>query len=181
MTFSDDMTDLTVSAGKLKSVRPLRAEGDARHAHREPRVGGMSIEAMAFLATPVLQQSGDGAGENKVISRIKRGLGPKRTGPAIELPKEPKERERVPTVPEGADEGAEASSSPRMSPGEKPSFRGAVGAVSASTAFDGLGREARRSRGGLKELRGPRGPRPRPPPARRPSRRRRRRRRRRRS
>jgi hypothetical protein len=153
VTFSDDMTDLTVSAGKLKPVRPLRAEGDARHAHREPRVGGMSIEAMAFLATPVLQQSGDGAGENKVISRIKRGLGPKRTGPAIELPKEPKERERVPTVPEGAEEGAEASSSPRMSPGEKPSFRGAVGAVSASTAFDGLGREARRSRGGLKELR----------------------------
>ena len=158
VTFSDDMADVTVSAGKgtqLKPVRPLRAEGDARHAHREPRVGGMSIEAMAFLATPVLQQSGDGAGENKVISRIKRGLGPKRTGPAIELPerREPKERERVPTVPEGAEEGAEASSSPRLSPGEKPSFRGAVGAVSASTAFDGLGREARRSRGGLKELR----------------------------
>ena len=159
--FSDDMADITVSAGKrvhAKPVRPRGQEGDAPR-HREPRAGAekslvnMSIEAMAFLATPVLQQS-----------QVKRVVGPKRAGPAIDsrgLETQPGWAEKRPgaaiaAVPESAEEGAEASSSPRLSLGEKSSaFRGELhGAVSASAAFDGVaGRDARRSRGGLKELR----------------------------
>ena len=160
--FSDDMADITVSAGKrvhAKPVRPRGQEGDAPR-HREPRAGAekslvnMSIEAMAFLATPVLQQS-----------QVKRVVGPKRAGPAIELPgsRDPAGMggknapgAAIAAVPESAEEGAEASSSPRLSLGEKSSaFRGELhGAVSASAAFDGVaGRDARRSRGGLKELR----------------------------
>ena len=161
--FSDDMADITVSAGKRVHAKPVRVrgqEGDGASRHREPRAGAekslvnMSIEAMAFLATPVLQQS-----------QVKRVVGPKRAGPAIELPgsRDPAgmNGKNVPgaaiaAVPESAEEGAEASSSPRLSLGEKSSaFRGELhGAVSASAAFDGVaGRDARRSRGGLKELR----------------------------
>ena len=181
VTFLDDMADITTSAGTRGHAKPLRkrsGEGDALR-HREPRTGtenstvNMSVEAMAFLATPVLQQSGDGdRSENKVISRIRRGLGPKRTGPTIELPSgsapagtggknavsgsliSQTKEQRIPTVPESAEESAEASSSPRLSLGEKPSYRAGDGAVSASAASDAVaGREARRSRGGLKELR----------------------------
>ena len=184
VTFSDDMADITVSAGKRVHSKPFRRgsqEGDALR-HREPRLAGteksmvnMSIEAMAFLATPVLQQSGDGdRSENKVISRIKRGLGPKRTGPSIELPSgsslagmggknsvpsggsllSQTKEQRISAVPESAEESAEASSSPRLSQGEKPPSRAAASATSASAAFDAVaGGVARRSRGGLKELR----------------------------
>ena len=82
--FSDDMADITVSAGKrvhAKPVRPRGQEGDAPRL-REPRAGAekslvnMSIEAMAFLATPVLQQSQ----VKRVVGAEARGSGDRAPG-----------------------------------------------------------------------------------------------------
>ena len=152
--FSDDMADVVVSAGK-HGRKPLHATDTLRHRgdqQREQRVGGMSIEAMAFLATPVLQQShkggltlerGDGrfnrghlnVSDSLTLSDKEKG---KITGFAGSLLPQ---KERVPTVFESAEEGLEPGGvSPR------------VGNNSLGNSQD-VPSFARRSQGGMKALR----------------------------
>ena len=166
--FQDDMADTVFASAGKHGARKGSANTHGlmrltnRGEHREPRVGGMSIEAMAFLATPmfnngnkhvvydsnsvgianaggVKKQTGlpgvldDGRGSGKGVGAT--------SGPTL-LPT----RERVPTVFEATDEGADGGG-----PLDSVSPR-----INSSPAGDRDERDglfaARRSRGGMKEL-----------------------------
>ena len=166
--FQDDMADTVFASAGKHGARKGNANTHGltrltnRGEHREPRVGGMSIEAMAFLATPmfnngnkhvvydsnsvgianaggVKKQTGlpgvldDGRGSGKGVGAT--------SGPTL-LPT----RERVPTVFEATDEGADGGG-----PLDSVSPR-----INSSPAGDRDERDglfaARRSRGGMKEL-----------------------------